>query len=174
MRYTTIIDIRELDAIYRNKNVRLVYLHMVLKSGYHDEDRDLLRCSIRNLAWEIGLSVSAVRHALHVLMKSGMVSKNGESWQVKKFFLDTPPTPRPKKAQAQAVKAEGNIGSRYEQEKQDYQQRVIAAVRQCSREEIEAWIEELANGRSIRHHGVAINANQNNIKWLTAVLDKMT
>lgn len=96
MRYTTLIDIREQPRIYGNIHARLVYLHMVLAAGYHDNDRDMLRYSIRSLAADVGCSVSAVRHALLVLQKSGLLTRHGDLWQVQKFVLPEDITPRPK------------------------------------------------------------------------------
>lgn len=94
MRYTTIIDISELPMVYRNHNARLVYIHMALKCGYHDDDRDLLAISIRNLAWATGLTVSATRHALAVLERSGLLAKDGEKWRIKKWVAEPSVTPR--------------------------------------------------------------------------------
>ena len=94
MRYTTIIDIRELPAIYRNVNARLVYLHMVLASGYHDNDRDQTEISIRRISYETNLTISAVRHALGCLERAGLISRSGITWTVKKFVLETSITPR--------------------------------------------------------------------------------
>lgn len=96
MRYTTIIDLSEFPTVYRNKNVRLVYLHLVLKSGYHDNDRDLIDISIRNLAWSVGLSVSATRHALHILEQARMLKRSGPLWHVRKFIIEQEITPRSK------------------------------------------------------------------------------
>lgn len=94
MRYTTIIDIRELPAIYRNVNARLVYLHMVLASGYHDNDRDQTEMSIRRISYETNLTISAVRHALSCLERAGLISRTGITWTVKKFVLESSITPR--------------------------------------------------------------------------------
>lgn len=96
MRYTTIIDLSEFPAVYRNKNVRLVYLHLVLKSGYHENDRDLIDISIRNLAWSVGLSVSATRHALRILEQARMIKHAGPLWHVRKFIIEQEITPRAK------------------------------------------------------------------------------
>lgn len=105
MRYTTIIDLSEFPAVYRNKNVRLVYLHLVLKSGYHDNDRDLIDISIRNLAWAVGLSVSATRHALHILELAKMIKRAGPLWHVRKFVIEQEITPRVKTAKEAKKKA---------------------------------------------------------------------
>ena len=94
MRYTTIIDIREFPQIYRNDKAKLVYLHLVLISGYHDEDRDQTPISIRQICYDTGLSLSAVRHSLKVLISAGLLSRSGINWTVKKFVLDKPISPR--------------------------------------------------------------------------------
>lgn len=60
MRYTTIVDISEYASLYRNHNARLVYLHLALRSGYHDNDRDLIDVSVRRLADAVA-SLSARR-----------------------------------------------------------------------------------------------------------------
>lgn len=96
MRYTTIIDITELPLQYRNPNFRLLYLHLVLRSGYHDDDRDIIHTSIRRLAWETGLTVDAVRHAISLLEKAGLLTRNGNAWTVTKWVLTKEITSRPK------------------------------------------------------------------------------
>lgn len=96
MRYTTLIDITEMRQLYANHNVRLVYLHMALKAGYHDDDRDLLRISLRSLAADVGVSVSAVRNAVDQLTKAGLLSRVGDVWQVRKWVVTGDITPRAK------------------------------------------------------------------------------
>lgn len=96
MRYTTIIDISEFPSLYRNQNVRLVYLHMVLRSGYHDDDRDVCELSIRRLALETNLTLSATRHALKILESAKLIERFGAAWKVKKFIMATTITPRVK------------------------------------------------------------------------------
>lgn len=103
MRYTTIIDITELPELWRNANASRVYMYMTLRSGYHDDDRDMLRVSLRRLAMETGCSVAATRHALHVLIKAGLVRKVDARWFVTKFVIEQRVTPRAKtKAQQEA------------------------------------------------------------------------
>lgn len=94
MRYTTVIDISEYPSLYKNHNVRLVYLHMSLKCGYHDDDKDLLDMSIRQLAYSAGLTVSATRHALSLLQRAGLLEKVGALWSVKKWQPSISITPR--------------------------------------------------------------------------------
>lgn len=119
MRYTTIIDIRDFPELYRNQNLRLLYLHLVLKSGYHDDDRDQVHTSIRRLGYETGLTVSAVRHGLAMLKKFGLMSTNGATILVKKFVMTEEPTKRARTKrdlQEQLIAIE----RQREQQRQDY------------------------------------------------------
>lgn len=134
MRYTTIIDIREFPQIYRNNNAKLVYLHLVLISGYHDEDRDQTPISIRQICYDTGLSLSAVRHSLKVLISAGLLSRSGITWTVKKFVLDKPISPRirseKKRTAAENLERERIIkeeqSQREKEEKRKYQEEIKA------------------------------------------------
>lgn len=90
MRYTTIIDISEIDAVWRSYSTRLVYLYMVLKCGYHDDDRDLFRMSIRDMSWRLHISVSAVRHALTVLSRHSLISQISPGCYMVVKWVETP------------------------------------------------------------------------------------
>ena len=103
MRYTTIIDISEYPKLYRNANIRLVYLHLVLKAGYHDIDRDVIDLSPRRIARETGLTYAAVRHAMEVLRTVGLVTMDGTVQRVRKYVTQLPITPRPKTEAAQTA-----------------------------------------------------------------------
>lgn len=94
MRYTTIIDITEIPSIYKNQAARMIYLHLVLKSGYHDQDRDLIQVSIRSLARDTGLTIAAVRHALQQLEKFQLIARRGTWTKVRKFIVEQPITKR--------------------------------------------------------------------------------
>lgn len=94
MRYTTIIDITEFPQLYKSASIRLVYLHLVLRSGYHDDDRDLISTSIRRIARETGLTIAAVRHALAQLEKFQLLEHQGPLLKVRKFVLERPITAR--------------------------------------------------------------------------------
>lgn len=96
MRYTTVIDISEMPEIYRNMTARLIYMHMSLRAGYHDSDRDLVTLSIRRVAAEVGVTVSATRHALHLLERSGLISREGQLWRIKKWVEEQTITTRAK------------------------------------------------------------------------------
>lgn len=101
MRYTTIIDLTTLPQVYRNTNCRLLYYHMACKAGYHDNDRDLCMQSIRTLAADTGLTVAAVRHALAVLTKHGLLARQGQFWVVKKWVMEQPISKRARTATEQ-------------------------------------------------------------------------
>lgn len=96
MRYTTVIDISEISEIYKNPTARLLYLHMSLKAGYHDADRDLVRLSIRRLSADVGVTVSATRHALRQLERAGLLTREGDLWRVKKWVEEQQITTRAK------------------------------------------------------------------------------
>lgn len=96
MRYTTIIDLRDYRKAYANTNVRLLYLHMALVAGYHVDDRDICKLSLRQLAADVGLTLSAVRHALKVLEGIGMVARQGDAWHVTKFAMPKEVATRPR------------------------------------------------------------------------------
>lgn len=103
MRYTTIIDIREEPALYRNANTRLIYLELVLGSSYQQETKDRYLGSIRLLAARVGITVSAVRNSLRQLQSLGMITPIEGGWIVKKWFDQPaiiPRRQRPKPEQA--------------------------------------------------------------------------
>lgn len=131
MRYTTIIDITEYKALYRNANARLVYLHLVLISGYHDYDRDVSDLSIRNLAREVGLTISATRHALEVLQKYNLLARSGPMWMVKKWVVQAPIT-----ARAKTQKAEENIQRAAEEDQERKRQERKRAAEERKRQEL--------------------------------------
>lgn len=171
MRYTTVIDISEIPAVYKSESVRLVYLHLVLKAGYHDDDRDRAQVSIRRLAAAVGVTVSATRHALEVLQRAGLLTKKDQSWIVKKWLVQEVPTPR---TQTRKSSAEDNsLVERREREIEEWRQKVYDAVRSMSRAELEEWLAELKEGRSRRHHGAVLSANQAHIEWLQSIIAKL-
>lgn len=122
MRYTTIIDITEYPDIYRNPNARFIYLHMVLKSGYHDDDRDQYRQSIRRIGYDLGMTLSAVRHSLKVLQKAGLIVHENGCFYVKKFVLEKTITPRVR-SEKKKKEAENRERERQIQEEQTQRER---------------------------------------------------
>lgn len=172
MRYTTVIDISELP-IYKNPNARLIYLHLALKSGWHDDDRDQIKTSIRRIAMEAGLTVSATRHALAQLERDKLLTRTGDTWIVKKWIIQEIPTPRTQQKAQKKNTPDSDLGARYNKEIEEWRQRVYKAVRDCSKEELLAWLNELKEGRRLTHRGVSIAANQDNVKWMQNVIDKL-
>lgn len=94
MRYTTVIDISEMPEVYRNATARLVYLHLALKAGYHDNDRDRATVSIRRLAMDVDVTVSAARHAIRQLERAGLLRRDGGALIVKKWVEEQSITTR--------------------------------------------------------------------------------
>lgn len=94
MRYTTIIDIREAPALYRNANTRLIYLELVLGSSYQQDTKDRYQGSFRTLAARAGVTISAVRNSLKQLQALGMVSPIEGGWIVKKWIEQPAIIPR--------------------------------------------------------------------------------
>lgn len=177
MRYTTVIDISEIPAVYRSTNARLLYLHMALKAGYHDDDRDLLDASIRQLARDTGLTVSATRCALANLLTAKLIERQGTRWKVTKWLIQEMPTPRPKTVKQQRDQIQEATVRRVEQEEvqqqiDKYRQEVYTAIRSCTREELLEWLDELKAGKFLYHHGARIRPYQANIEWLTNIINQ--
>lgn len=124
MRYTTIIDLTDLPELYANVNIRLVYLHLVLRAGYHDDDRDLVMVSIRNLAYQVGITVSACRHAISILERYKLVTHTGSVWRVRKWLDDKTISPRKRKGHDAAVQER-----RQQAVIQDQESRRLEAIR---------------------------------------------
>ena len=97
MRYTTIIDLRDWPKLYRSASVRLVYLHLVLASGYHDNNRDRIDISVRRLMIDTGLSMGAVRHAIRQLEDAKLIRHKESAYMVAKWLPERRPTPRTQK-----------------------------------------------------------------------------
>lgn len=132
MRYTTIIDITELEAVWRNSNASRIYTYMALKAGYHDTDRDLLQISTRVLGYRLGMTHSTVRHALHVLEKSGLITRQGEMFQIKKWVPQDNITERPKTKRLQKLADEAA-----ERQRQDEQRELENAIETAKRQKFE-------------------------------------
>lgn len=104
MRYTTIIDISQTPDLYRSESVRLLYLHLCMRCGYHDDDKGLIRQSIRAMALDTGLTISAVRHAMRVLEKWSLLKRHRGKLYVRNWCDEQPittPAKRARKAKAE-------------------------------------------------------------------------
>lgn len=130
MRYTTVIDVTEIPDIWRNPNVSRLYFYMAMRCGYHDNDRDQLCISIRNLAYSAGLSLSACRHALKVLQKFGLVSPMGDHYLIKKFMIEQRISPRAKTIRQQQ---DDIIAAEREQQQQALDRRLAEERRSRNR-----------------------------------------
>ena len=110
MRYTTIIDISQAPAIYKSENLRLVYLHLCLTCGYHDDDKGLLRQILRQMASEVGCTMSALRHALRQLEKWQLVRRYRGKLYVRNWCEEQPiTTPAKRTRKAKADQAEQSL-----------------------------------------------------------------
>lgn len=127
MRYTTIIDISEYPSLYRNINIRLVYLHLCLASGYHDDDRDMYNGSLRSLARATGLTLAAVRHATQQLERATLIARTGTLWTIRKFVLERPISPRAKsrrqEQRQQALDMQEQERQARDQERREYERK---------------------------------------------------
>lgn len=142
MRYTTIIDISEFPVVYHNRHACLLYLHMVLRAGYHDEDRDIFRGSLRILAAQVGLTLSATRHALALLQRVGLLAKTEQGWKVTKWVLTPTITARAKSVKEQADRQSANRLT--EQWNKEVQEGIARRRREEQKEEMERrkWLQE--------------------------------
>ncbi len=100
MRYTTIIDITEIPQISKNRNAVDIYVTACLKCGYHDYDRDCWRRSYRDIADDLGITLSACRHALATLEKYHLITREDDHWRVTKYVETQTISKRPKKSSA--------------------------------------------------------------------------
>lgn len=170
MRYTTVIDISDYPRVYNNPNARLLYLHMALKSGYHADDKDKLKGSIRLMAMSVGLTVSATRHALAQLEREQLITKIDGGWMVKKWVVESFPTKEQvkKKTAAQEEKA-----LQQEKERQEWLEGLKHAVTNSTREELQGWLENLINapeGKRIYFKGARLWHCAEHIEWLTKII----
>lgn len=69
-KYIVISDISRCPC-YKNVNARLLYLHIACRL---DTSTYTYAQSLRNLAWEVGMTVDAVRHAIKQLERDGLVT----------------------------------------------------------------------------------------------------
>lgn len=69
MKFATIYDLRDLPC-WRNHNIVVVYYYTCVAANYKTH---MLTKSLRRMANEIGVSLSALRHALRVLSAAGLI-----------------------------------------------------------------------------------------------------
>lgn len=173
MRYTTVIDISEFPQIYRNLNARLLYIHMALKAGYHDDDRDVCRQSIRNLAADVGITVSAVRNALLQLEKSGLISRGSDCWIVKKWVATETPSPRTQSTVAKKAAGLSDAIRKNDEEQEERSRQIYEWVRSSTREQIQELVTKLENGKMARINGQRVYPSAQSIRWFENQLKLM-
>lgn len=74
MRYTTILDLRDWSLLYKNKNIRLLWLHLTLSAAHEGPSKGYYFCTIRQLAEEVGITPGECRHALAQLNKASLIA----------------------------------------------------------------------------------------------------
>lgn len=142
MRYTTVIDLTEFPDIWRNSNCTRLYLYMALRCGYHDQDRDVLTMSSRNLAMGAGITHSACRHALKVLQSHQLLSMEGNAWRVKKFVIDIKPSSR---TQSTTAVSDHRLVEK-DLRRENRERLIYAACRDATLKELSEAYEGLKNG----------------------------
>lgn len=170
MRYTTIIDLSEFPELYRNRNIRDVYVHLVLKSGYHDDDRDQVHTSQRRLSAELGISLNAVRHALRQLIKAELLYQVDGKFFVKKWVIQSKAPARtsdndPMKAAAALIRQRQK-----EEEHQEWERKARYAISTCTKEQATQWLEELKHGTRKAHKGISLAPCEDNIRQLESYI----
>ena len=165
MRYTTVIDISEFPQIYRNLNARLLYIHMALKAGYHDDDRDVCRQSIRNLAADVGITVSAVRNALLQLEKSGLISRGSDCWIVKKWVATETPSPRTQATVAKKAAGLSDAMRKLDQENEERSRQIMLWIHASTANDISELVEKLESGKMARINGQRVYPSGRAIEW---------
>lgn len=175
MRYTTIIDLREVPELYRNVNTRLVYLHMVLASGYHEHDRDVVTLSVRGLAAQTGVSVSAVRNALHMLEQAGLCVRQGRTLRVTKYVIPDEYA-KPRARTKEQARQQAIAKDRQQKEEKERQERLAAlykVVEMATEEQLTEWLERLKAARpgaSTYLMGSALPNTEQARSWLESVI----
>lgn len=165
MRYTTVIDISQIKEVYRSINVRLVYLHLALRCGYHDDDRDKVNSSIRSLAADAGVTVSAARHALAQLLKNGLLEKRQDGLYVVKWCQEKTPSKRqslPKGTDSELRRAMDDQ-DKYARLKQEAEKTLTA-------DQARQWLQELEDGRRPIHCGIRLYNNESAKEWLRDII----
>lgn len=172
MRYTTIIDITEYPGIWASASCRALYLYLVLKSGWHDDDRDMIRSSIRQLAMATGLTKSATEHAIRQLIKAGLLDKVGQAYRVTKWTLQPKPSPRPRQDQQRDAAASSDIARQNELQAEERRRRIIHTVTTISKEEGLQWLQEVEEGRYLNHGGCTLPRSKAWLEWLKKEIEK--
>lgn len=170
MRYTTTIDITELPQVYRNINARLLYLHMTLKCGYHDDDRDMLDASIRTLAADVGITIAATRHALVVLERAQLVKKEGSRWRVTKWLMSPEISKRVQRKKNIDNETQESLARLMDEAEEHAKRSIEEVINSLPTRELRLWVQELKDGINSVHGGRRLKAHPKNIEYLENVL----
>ena len=172
MRYTTVIDLTELPSVYRNRNARLLYLHLCLKCGFHDDDRDLIVTSLRRLSADVGLTLSATRFAIRQLEANDLVTREGDRWRVRKWLMTPEITKRAAKKRHQEAEADASLARKFDEQAEENKRRAEEKLERLSTRELQAWVKELERGDSEKHHGISLKPCAQNIEYLKSILQR--
>lgn len=173
MRYTTVIDVTEIPAVWGNPNIRTVYFYLALRSGYHAQDRDRISVSYRRLAALVGISEDAARHALRILEREQLIRREGKDFLVKKWLIEEFPQERLPEKKSQVAK------ERELQEKkatEEWNNGLRQAVKHSTPEELETWLEKLlkhAPSSRCYFKGAYLYNKDSHVKWLKDVIIKV-
>lgn len=114
---------RDYADLYANINIRIVYLHLCLAAGYHDDDRDICNDSIRQLSRHCHITVSATRNALQQLTKAGLLQRESDSLRVTKWVMQKQISKRATSTMSDNTQANLAEIRRREAEKRDAEER---------------------------------------------------
>lgn len=136
MRYTTIIDVTE-TPIWSNINALRLYYWACMKCGYHDNDRDILRVSLRDMSHRLNMSLSAVRHSLKVLQAASLIIPVQEStYRVVKWIDNQEISKRKSKRELQLqVESMTREQQRQQQEQYELEQKKIIEKQRKQRQQ---------------------------------------
>lgn len=140
MRYTTIIDITDIPQVYNNINATRVYLHLCLTCGFTADDMDTIRISYRQLAAQLSITLSAVRHSINLLLKYHLITIEDNIISVRKHlpkaeYKDRPKTQQEFKDEQYRKKVKADFdkamveNKHYEENKEKEEQERIARIR---------------------------------------------
>lgn len=168
MRYTTFIDITEMAAVWKNHNAGRLYIWLCAKSGYHDDDRDLIDASLHAMEANTGMSFSAVRNAVKQLEKAGLLHREDNGlWRVKKWVQMAPVTPRRQKNTARPGSMDADLGRRYEEEREARQREIMQAVNASTVAELNEAHAALINRHTHMLHGCRLQPSAAFNEWLS-------
>lgn len=148
MRYTTVIDISEIPPVYNCMSARLVYFHMALKAGWGERNQGFCRTSYRILMGDLGLTLSAVRHAILVLKKYKLVKDGSGGYWVRIFCPPTKAAGKPKtgdSAKLQRIAAEREAADL--QREMEYQENKRKAAEGRNDPRVKEIMERMSRGQ---------------------------